>query len=241
MKIICKWWRKFVLSKSDIDLLWLEFPVVIHENIFALPLTMFIILKIFLIFYVMLFTSFVTLTKIPHSHSEFNPHWCSICLAAAYARGDPVLVYSDRGISRSAGVVVAFVSFHMRLNSKVCFHDLILFDTIIGFVFSSDWIGSIGICWTSSFSSSATLVYSIYWSIEWKIEWFERSDGSCWTNVDHCWWSIDNRFLRLPWIDLFFFSMRNKFLLFSKKWSHLIIASFLSKLRWLSSSIMIQR
>jgi hypothetical protein len=39
--------------------------------------------------------------------------------AVAYDRGDPVLVYSDRGVSRSAAVIVAFISFHMRMSSQV--------------------------------------------------------------------------------------------------------------------------
>lgn len=43
---------------------------------------------------------------------------CSF-LAVAYDRGDPVLVYSDRGVSRSAAVIVAFISFHKRISSKV--------------------------------------------------------------------------------------------------------------------------
>jgi hypothetical protein len=44
-----------------------------------------------------------------------------IFLAVAFDRGDPVLVYSDRGVSRSAAVVVAFISFQMRMNSQVSF------------------------------------------------------------------------------------------------------------------------
>lgn len=40
-------------------------------------------------------------------------------IAVAYDRGDPVLVYSDRGVSRSAAVIVAFISFHMRMSSQV--------------------------------------------------------------------------------------------------------------------------
>ncbi|CAF1239582.1 unnamed protein product [Rotaria sordida] len=39
-------------------------------------------------------------------------------ISVAYDRGDPVLVYSDRGVSRSAAVVVAFVSFQMRMSSQ---------------------------------------------------------------------------------------------------------------------------
>ena len=43
----------------------------------------------------------------------------SLLIAVAYDRGDPVLVYSDRGISRSAAVIVAFISFQMRMSSQV--------------------------------------------------------------------------------------------------------------------------
>ncbi|CAF1108289.1 unnamed protein product [Adineta ricciae] len=39
-------------------------------------------------------------------------------ISVAYDRGDPVLVYSDRGVSRSAAVIVAFISFHKRISSK---------------------------------------------------------------------------------------------------------------------------
>ncbi|UJR29216.1 hypothetical protein I4U23_010430 [Adineta vaga] len=39
-------------------------------------------------------------------------------ISVAYDRGDPVLVYSDHGVSRSAAVIVAFISFHMRMSSK---------------------------------------------------------------------------------------------------------------------------
>ena len=42
-----------------------------------------------------------------------------ILIAVAYDRGDPVLVYSDRGVSRSAAVIVAFISFQMRMSSQV--------------------------------------------------------------------------------------------------------------------------
>jgi len=49
-----------------------------------------------------------------------------LCLiAVAYDRGDPVLVYSDRGVSRSAAVIVAFISFQMRMNSQVSVEKLI--------------------------------------------------------------------------------------------------------------------
>lgn len=46
-------------------------------------------------------------------------NWKLIFLAVAYDRGDPVLVYSDRGVSRSAAVIVAFISFKMRLTCQV--------------------------------------------------------------------------------------------------------------------------
>ncbi|CAF1448170.1 unnamed protein product [Adineta ricciae] len=39
-------------------------------------------------------------------------------LAIAYNRKDPVLIYSDHGISRSAAIAIAFISFHMRFNSQ---------------------------------------------------------------------------------------------------------------------------
>ncbi|CAF4336014.1 unnamed protein product, partial [Rotaria magnacalcarata] len=39
-------------------------------------------------------------------------------ISVAYDRGDPVLVYSDRGVSRSAAVIVAFISFQMRMSSQ---------------------------------------------------------------------------------------------------------------------------
>jgi len=46
-------------------------------------------------------------------------------IAVAFDRGDPVLVYSDRGVSRSAAVIVAFISFQMRMNSQVSVDKLI--------------------------------------------------------------------------------------------------------------------
>jgi predicted protein tyrosine phosphatase len=46
-------------------------------------------------------------------------------IAVAYDRRDPVLVYSDRGVSRSAAVIVAFVSFQMRMNSQVSVNKII--------------------------------------------------------------------------------------------------------------------
>ncbi|CAF1503183.1 unnamed protein product [Adineta steineri] len=39
-------------------------------------------------------------------------------ISVAFHRGDPVLVYSDRGVGRAAAVVVAFISFHMRMSSQ---------------------------------------------------------------------------------------------------------------------------
>ncbi|CAF0885581.1 unnamed protein product [Didymodactylos carnosus] len=44
-------------------------------------------------------------------------HDAVMFIAVAYDRGDPVLVYSDRGISRAAAVVTAFISFRMRMTS----------------------------------------------------------------------------------------------------------------------------
>ncbi len=43
----------------------------------------------------------------------------ALIVAMAYNRGDPVLVYSDRGLSRSAAVIVAFISFQMRMSARV--------------------------------------------------------------------------------------------------------------------------
>ena len=56
-------------------------------------------------------------------------------LAVAYDRGDPVLVYSDRGVSRAAAVIVAFVSFQMRMNSQVNCHQII-YDIYYDFILS---------------------------------------------------------------------------------------------------------
>lgn len=39
-------------------------------------------------------------------------------ISVAYDRGDPVLVYSDRGVSRSAAVIVAFISFKLRMTCQ---------------------------------------------------------------------------------------------------------------------------
>jgi predicted protein tyrosine phosphatase len=66
------------------------------------------------------------------------------CLTAvAYDRGDPVLVYSDRGVSRSAAVIVAFVSFQMRMNSQVSI-DKMIQQIICNFLF--DCLASSEIC-----------------------------------------------------------------------------------------------
>ncbi|UJR18536.1 hypothetical protein I4U23_005443 [Adineta vaga] len=42
-------------------------------------------------------------------------------IAIAYNRKYPVLIYSDNGISRSAAIAIAFISFHMRLDSQKAF------------------------------------------------------------------------------------------------------------------------
>lgn len=61
------------------------------------------------------------ISSVRTSNTRFDSCVRVSCLfvAVAYARGDPVLVYSDRGVSRSAAVVVAFVSFQMRLSAQV--------------------------------------------------------------------------------------------------------------------------
>jgi len=53
----------------------------------------------------------------------------------AYDRGDPVLVYSDRGVSRSAAVIVAFISFKMRLTCQVNSLEFFFFSKSIDLVF----------------------------------------------------------------------------------------------------------
>ncbi len=82
-----------------------------------------------------------------------------IFLAVAFDRGDPVLVYSDRGVSRSAAVIVAFISFQMRMNSQVSLVQII--QEIVR-VFSSEYLGSFDLCSRTSSRTSTTIIYCMY-------------------------------------------------------------------------------
>jgi hypothetical protein len=85
----------------------------------------------------MLFVLYVRLLSI------LNILFIFYLIAVAYDRGDPVLVYSDRGVSRSAAVIVAFISFQMRMNSQVSVDKLI---QKIVHIFSSEYLASFEIC-----------------------------------------------------------------------------------------------
>ena len=105
----------------------------------------------------------------------------------AFNRGDPVLVYSDRGLSRSAAVTVAFISFQLRISAKVS-DRVAMQQKWFGSVFGSN-LGSIEICRQTSIDPSSTIVHRLYRSVEWETASPERGDVKHGSNVDHRWWS----------------------------------------------------
>ena len=100
-----------------------------------------------------------------HLLMSIETHTCLV----AYNRKYPVLIYSDNGISRSAAIAIAFISFHMRLDSQV---QKLLFSLIFIIYYFKE---SIWICWRSSNYSSTTIISHMYWWIKWEISNIERN------------------------------------------------------------------